>query len=125
MRKHSIRGIAVLVALTTCLITNDAANAKIAETSSPALAYYYFAYIGNDFTEQGYLISSNWVSRGSSPGATCAQGADEVPCVIYACLLAGHNKVIDLLGFLNALGCGFVKAYVESPSNVVYYRPEP
>lgn len=123
MKKHSIAGIALLLAFIATPLTRQNANASTA--GAPAHCYYYFRFIGTDFTEQGYLIANNWQARGSSPGAPCMQEADEVPCVIYAWLPNGCSKVSDLLLFFNNMGCGYIEEYVENPNHIVYYRAEP
>lgn len=123
MKKHSIATIALVLAIIATPLSRENANASTA--AKPALSYYYFKYIGSDFTEQGYLIPSNWQARGSSPGAACMQGADELPCVIYVCMPTGYYKVNDLMMFFNTIGCGNIEEYVESPNNIIYYRPEP
>lgn len=88
---------------------------------------YYFRYKGiGDFSAPGYMTAGNWEARGVIPGSDdCPAGADEMPCVIYASMAIGNSSVSDLMMFFTGLGYSNVESYVEDPSHIYYFQPEP
>jgi hypothetical protein len=93
--------------------------------NSGTLTNYYYKYNGtNDFSASGYMNSGNWDARGFNPGSdNCPAGADEQPCVILA--PTNGQSVTQLINFFNDIGYSNVESYVENPSHVYYYQPEP
>ena len=88
---------------------------------------YYFKYKGtSDFSGSGYMTPGNWEARGFLPGSDdCPAGADEQPCVIYASMPMGNSSVSHLMMFFNGLGYSNVESYVEDPSHIYFFQPEP